>query len=256
MITFLVCLWAATAEPVQTVDEFFATFSKKRDTVQTLEASFTQENVTPEETKKTSGVVYYVKPRRIMFRYTDPQTTYLVDGQTVYQYETDLKQVQIIDLEDDPQTEAFFLGFDDNTDRLKEAYTITLFTPDVKSCGSKGLVLVPKPMAEDLKRDQKYFEQVRIALDDARYLPCHIEIVNDKDSKVLITITGVKLNADSSMKDLKIKVPEGTAIIENDDLVETTGPDGAWLPRSPIRPISPLAPPLVPEVSSQELKAP
>ncbi|MBI5091577.1 MAG: outer membrane lipoprotein carrier protein LolA [Candidatus Hydrogenedentes bacterium] len=251
-MTALLCLmFAAAAQPDPDFDAFFAEFAKRRDGVQTLEAKFTQEQITPEDPKpeKKTGTITYVKPRRILFQYDDPKVTYLVDGQRVYEYNIKAEQLQILDLENDPQTEAFFLGFDDNTERLKQAYDIKQFTPDPKDCGAKGLDLAPKHFADDLaKKERKYFEEVRISLDGDRYLPCHVDINYDKETRTQISITDIKVNSATAPKDLTIEVPERTAVIENDNKLADVGPGGAKFPRP--------ADAKPPTISTQELKTP
>jgi outer membrane lipoprotein-sorting protein len=198
---------------------------------------------------KKTGTITYVKPRRILFKYDDPEITYLVDGQKVYEYNAKATQLQVIDLENDPQTEAFFLGFDDNTERLKQAYNVKLFTPDPKECGTKGLELLPRHEVEDVtKKERSTFEKVRISLDGQQYLPCHIEVINDKDSKTNIAISAIKTNADTAPKELTITVPEHTTIVENNDKTSDAGPGGVTFPRP--------GAPKPPTIKLQDLKNP
>lgn len=250
MTAFLCCVIAAAAHPPMDVNAFLAEFSKHRNSIHTLQATFTQVNVTPEEKRKITGTITYMRPRRILFHYDRPRVSYLVDGQKVYQYDVKAKQIQMIDLENDPQTEAFFLGFDDNTERLKQAYSLSLFTPQTNACGDAGLQLIPKPTkGVGLKRNDEYFEKVRICLDKDRYLPCQIEIVNDKNSKVLISVSNIKINAPNAPQNLTISVPEGTSIVQGDEMLPPAGPGGATFPR-------PAPVPAIPPVTSQDLNAP
>jgi outer membrane lipoprotein-sorting protein len=229
----LVVLAAIGATPA--VDEFFAEFSAKRDHIERLEARFSQETVTPDEVTHSVGQIVYEKPRRILLRYRDPEVSYLVDGTRVYQYNADLAQVQIYDLDDDPQLEALFLGFDSDTSRLREAYTIGLFDPDASTCGKKGLRLLPLQTRDASGEDQPaddvspLFQQIVLYLRSEDFLPCRIQVVNDEESAVEISVTDFNLN-DTAAAAARIDLPEGTQVIENEALVETVGPGGKRVP--------------------------
>ena len=123
----LVCLAAAGQT---TPAEFFAEFSARRDATEALQASFVQTTITPDETIVSRGTLVYTKPKRLIFRYEDPPLEYMIDGLRVYEYDPDIEQIQIFELEDRPESEAFYLGFESNADRLQEAYSVRVLPPD------------------------------------------------------------------------------------------------------------------------------
>jgi len=233
-IPLIVALVTVGATPA--VDEFFADFSAKRDHIDRLTARFVQETVTPDEVTRSVGNIVYEKPRRIMLQYLDPAITYLVDGTRVYQYNADLEQVQIYDLDDDPQLEALFLGFDSDASRLREAYTIGLFDPDPSTCGKQGLRLLPLQTRDASGEDQPaedvtpLFQEIALYLRAEDFLPCQIHVVNDAESEVEIAVADFKLNVDAGDAAAGIDLPAGTQIIENEELVETVGPGGKRVP--------------------------
>lgn len=218
-----------------TVDAFLKTFADKRAHVEKLEAAFTQDTVTPDETTRAVGRIVYERPRRILLQYFDPEVVYLVDGTRVYQYNAEIEQVQIYDLESDPQMEALFLGFDEDTARLREAYTLGVFDA-TNACGTKGLRLIPLEVRKDKPEDAAddevsgLFQEVELFLRDEDYLPCRIHVVNDAESSVEIRVDRFKLNTDAGAATAQIEVPEGTSIIENETLVEKVGPGGKRIP--------------------------
>ncbi|GMV92363.1 MAG: hypothetical protein AMXMBFR82_21410 [Candidatus Hydrogenedentota bacterium] len=216
------------------VDEFFAEFEAKRDHIERLHARFSQETTTPDEQTRAVGYIVYEKPRRILLQYLEPAVTYLINETRVYQYDPELEQVQIYDLDDDPQLEALFLGFDSETDRLREAYTVELFEPDPSTCGDQALRLTPLPQSageagEDVA---PLFEQIALYLRADDYLPCRIHVINDEDSEVEISVAEFKVNDAAGDAAAQLVLPEGTQIIENEVLVETVGPGGVTLPRA------------------------
>lgn len=220
--------WMAAPDGPPSFDAFFKEFAKKRDGIQVLEARFTQETVSPEETIEAGGSIVYVKPRRIVFRYDQPKEgpAYLIQDGKAYEFEADIRQLQIYDLQDSPQTEVFFLGFDQNTASLREHYDVSVFDSDDKPNGSKGILIRPKGKEEEFGR----FREVRLFLRDQDYLPYRIHIVNDDESKVHIAVSDIVVNGKLDLAKTQIALPAGTKIIENDALVETVGPGGKTVP--------------------------
>ena len=240
----LFILTALSAEP-DTFDQFFTDFTKKRDGILVLEARFEQQTILPEETLKTQGTLLYAKPRRIVFRTEEPERTTLIDGKRGYEYEPEIKQLVIFDMEDRPQTEVFFLGFDDNTKTLREAFDITLQETTGDPRGSRSLLI--KPKAEDL--EDAYFVQVTLYLRDQDYLPYRIHIVNDEESQVILDVKQFAVNGAPGPLKTQISLLEGTKIIENEIPIETVGAGGKQVP-APIRFDVP------PEDASEEEPAP
>jgi outer membrane lipoprotein-sorting protein len=242
-VAMLVAVAAGDAPP--SFDAFFADFAKKRDAIHSMEAHFTQKNVSPEETVDSSGTLVYVKPRRIVFRYDKPDAgmTYLINDRRAYEYEPDIKQLQVFDLEKNPQTEVFFLGFEDNTDELRKAYDVEDFETGDKPVGSHGIIIRPK--VKD--NEHAHFREVRLFLRDIDYLPYRIHIDNDNEAKVDISITGLVINGKLDPARTQITLAEGTKIIDNDEVVETVGPGGKSVPETRAVVSEPLAEPAKPK---------
>ncbi|GMW03210.1 MAG: hypothetical protein AMXMBFR84_43450 [Candidatus Hydrogenedentota bacterium] len=213
------------------VNTFFDDFAKKREGVKAVYARFTQENTTPDEILVSEGELIYTEPRRILFRYFDPEVTYLVDGDRIYEYDADLEQLQIYDVQDQPAIEAMFLGLDKDTSRLREAFDVELYKPLENECGTQGLMLVPKPAPED-DESAPLFDKARINLQDPQWLPCYVRVDNDEESYFEIKLSDFKYNNDVDLKRAFITLPEGTRIIENEQLVEKVGAGGKIVPES------------------------
>lgn len=226
-MTVLVFLTAlAAADATTDVDAFFEEFARKRDGIATLEAQFVQEDVVPDETLRTAGTLVYVKPKRVVIRYQDPEPTYIVDGLRLYEYAPDLKQLQIYDLEDNPQTEVLFLGFDDDTERLRQAYDVELFEPTDEPAGARGVILRAKA-ADD---EETYVEKVTLLLRGQDYLPYRIHVEHDDESHVTIRLHAFAVNGPLRPSQTQILLPEGVAIIEHEEKVETVGEGGKAVP--------------------------
>jgi outer membrane lipoprotein-sorting protein len=229
----------APSAPDASLDAFFTEFAKKRDEIYCLEARFTQQNISPEETVDSNGAIVYVKPRHIVLRYEKPQAgvTYLMHGRSAYEYQPDIKQLDIYRLEDNPQTAIFFLGFDDNPQALREGYNVSLFETNDKPVGSKGINLRPK------KAEDSHFTEVKLFLRDVDYLPYKIEILNEDNSKVETVISDFVINGKLDSTKTQIKLPEGVKIIDDDQVVETVGAGGKMVPEENVVVVAPLAEP-------------
>ncbi|HPO12169.1 MAG TPA: outer-membrane lipoprotein carrier protein LolA [Candidatus Hydrogenedentes bacterium] len=207
-------------------DQFFADFTKKRDGIEALEARFTQKSIVPEETLTTEGGLVYSKPRRIVFRTDSPNRATLIEESRVCEYEPEIKQLVIYDIEDNPRADVFFLGFDNDTENLRKSYEVSLFTTSEDPQGSRGLLVKPKKKEDE----EPLFIEAKLYLRDKDYLPYRIQVINDKESQVDIAIKEYKVNVKLDPAKLQIAVPEGTKVIENDDVLETVGPEGKTYP--------------------------
>lgn len=240
--SLFIATWAFAADLAgsDSVEAFFKEFAQKRDGVETLEARFAQVNVTPEETISSKGTVAFVKPRRIVFRYEEPDegVTYLIDDRKAYEYQPDATQLEIYTIEDNPQAEVFFLGFANNVDSLTKAYDVSLFDPkeseDVKSFGeeaknmSKGLLLKPKENPEEAAP----FQEVRLFLRRGDLLPAGIHVVNDDQAELYITIWDFQVNEAFDRGKGEIRVVEGTKVVEDDQVQEVVGAGGKSFPEA------------------------
>lgn len=225
---------------IPSVDEFFQQFAQRRDRIEVFNATFFQVNVTPDETLRSVGEIAYVNPRRVMFTYRDPAAVFLYDGARVYEYDAELEQVEIYDVEDSPQAEALFIAFDSDTARLREAYDAAILEAGPDGCGEFQLRLVPKAApehADDNPPEEteivQPFRELRMYLQGADWLPCRVVAEIDEESAVTIEIQNARVNnrrGGPPPSLLQFHVPEGTRIIENESLVETVGPEGKNIP--------------------------
>lgn len=229
MLAWLVALavWAnAEAEEKEaSLVEFFATFAERRNTIDLLEAAFVQTTVTPDEIVVSEGQIVYVRPKRLIFRYDD-QLVYMIDALRAYEYDPELEQVQIFDLEDRPESEAFYLGFENNVERLQEAYNVRLLPPSDPSRYAFALEFEPK--ADD---DEAYFGKVTLQLRHGDFLPAEIRIINDEESHVEFIVSDFIINGSPDPEKTHITLPEDTVIVDNDNYAGTVGPEGLRLPR-------------------------
>ncbi len=235
MLAWLVAfaLWANAAEAEApekeaSLVEFFTTFAQSRDAIGLLEATFIQTTVTPDEIIVSEGQIVYVRPKRLIFRYDDPPLVYMIDSLRAYEYDPELEQVQIFELEDRPESEAFYLGFENNAEQLQEAYNVRLLPASDPSRYALALEFEPKSDDED----QAYFKKVILQLRRGDFLPAEIRIINDEESHVEFRVSDFKINGQPDPEKTHIVLPEGTVIVDNDRYAGEVGPEGLRLPRA------------------------
>ncbi len=227
MNVLLVCAMAlCSAAEVDDLDAFFKEFADSRDALHAMQGRFTQKSIAPDEISTAFGSVTFIKPRRLIFRFESPATVNMVDGQDLYEYDPEFKQLDIYDLKDQPETEALFLGFEDTTERLRETYEVSfLEVRDMKGI-AKGLSLLPKTNGEE----PGLFREVKLFLREGDYLPVRIELRMDEETFVHYLIEDIRVNGPITPEDSQIALPEGAEIIRDDELVETVGPEGKRVP--------------------------
>jgi len=230
VLPFLAAAGGAAANSA--IDSFMDDFSARRAAVENVQAVFIQEEISPDDAVRSEGTLIFVRPRRILFRYTDPEIAYLVDGLRVYEYDAEFEQVQSFNLENDPEADALFLGFGGDPDRLREAYDLSLAPALPDACGAQVLTLSPKLAVDGEAPEQaSLFEKAQITLGGDDLLPCRIEIINSAESRIVITIVEYSVNKPIESGADRLELPEGTRIIEDEALTETVGSEGAVLPR-------------------------
>ncbi len=226
-----------TAAPDADVDAFLKEFSAKRDGVVALDAAFTQKTKLPDEELTTKGSLIFIKPRRIIFHTDDPERTTLVDDRSGYEYDPEIKQLQIFDIEDNPQADIFFLGFNSNTETLREAYDLTLFDIPNDPRGKHGIKIKPKAQS----KEQAYFIEVNLYLRDEDYLPYRIHIRNDEESEVSIEVESINKTFRPTPQLTQIFLPQDTKVVQNDRVVETVEAGGKRVPDAILMPPEPAA---------------
>lgn len=217
------------AQAPDELDEFVQSFSEKRDDIQSLRAPFTQRTVTPEEILTSYGEVIYKRPKRLLFRYTDPKQVYMLDNLRAYEYDPELRQLQVFDLEEQPQTAALFLGFEEDISRLREAYDLRLLISSEDDAPA-AFQIVPKRDDPDA---QAYFEKVIVYLRPQDYLPEELHIVNSAESQTIITFEDYRINEQMDESDVQLYAAPGTDVIVNEEFVERLEEPGKRFPAEP-----------------------
>lgn len=228
MSVALVLAAASFLSAPDSVDGFFDEFAKRRADIVSLRANYTEQTITPEERFENEGTLVYAKPRRIVRRTAPPDNVViLIDDRRCFQYEPEIKQLVIYDLDADPRANLLFLGFDSDLASLRDVYDVSLFTVEEEASGKRGILITPKP---DDK--QAWFKEVNLYLDEVDYLPYRIRMVNEDDSQLIIEVKDIKKNPALDPADTQAAIAEGTKVIKDDQVLETVGPGGKMVPET------------------------
>lgn len=216
---------ALFADPL---DVFFEDFKVKREHIHTIQARFTETTSLPDEAFVATGRMVYTTPRRLVRWGEEPPTVLLVEHQTVYEYEPELKQVARYDISDGPEAEILFFGFDKNLDTLRATYDVRLFELDEEGPqeDGKNLLITPKP----IYTEDTFFREVALYLRAEDYLPFRIRIVTDEDSHVVLDIRDIVVNGPLTEADSTLTIPEGHTYVDERERAQTVGPEGLTLP--------------------------
>ena len=219
----LVLVAALSADPPE-FEVFFKEFAATRAGIQVLEAEIVERTSQFEEVTSRNGRVVFGKPRRIAFRYGDDDPVMLIDDRRVYEFDPQEEQLQIYDIEDSPEASIFFLGFDNDPGALREAYDVRLFTVENEQ-GGQGIAI--KPFKEN--QENAPFQEVSIYLRDGDFLPYRIHITFDDDTWMVTEFSNYKVNQGLDPTATQIRIPAGTRVIENGEVVIHAVPDGGQL---------------------------
>jgi outer membrane lipoprotein-sorting protein len=197
------------------LERFLEEFARNREGIHSLTADFAQENLIEDEPFISHGTVTYAKPKRILFRYEDTGRAFVIDHRTMYDYDPDVEQVMVQQLEDKPEVEALFLGFSEDFTQVREVYTMGFFeTGDATT----GLELSPKPSAHG----DAEFVRARLWLRPRDFLPTRVEVQVTHDSKNTYYLSAYELHETLSAAQVHVTVPAGTIIVADDSIEELT----------------------------------
>lgn len=218
---------ATEAEPVNPLDTFFEEFAAKRAPIHHVSATYKETAFVGDDFFETEGKVLFVRPRRLLRQTVKPEpSSILIDDRTLYQYEPEVLQLVVEELEDLPEADLLFFGFDGNLATLKDSYDISLFL--VKDDPEAGQGVLIKPFTEDVV-DAPFIE-VNLYLRTKDYLPYRIDIITDEDAHTKYVMDHYEVNGDLDPSETQLFIPEGTDIINGDEFIESVGPEGKRMP--------------------------
>ena len=243
----LAVLAVVVGQPTE-LESFFDRFAAKHNDIEILQGRYRQEDIVPDDSLVSEGTLFMQAPRRILFRSDGAGNTILVDGRYYYDYQPDLKQLEIRDLVGDPDaerdngnageesnvgniTDLFFFGFDRDTKALRKTYDVDLLSDDEPGNPPNGMRIRPKASM----REDSFFQEVRVYLRAETMLPKRIHIVYDAESQTLIEILEYVEGVKPDPTLTQINVAEGTKVIQDNMVIEqSVGEGGMRFPKTEV----------------------
>ncbi len=221
-----ICLsYSQNLKDTQEVDTFFQKYKASREKVDVLVAKFIQKNIYPDEIYTTEGTLVFVKPERIVFTIEEPQKYTVIEQRRIYEYEPEIKQVIIYDLEDSAETELFFIAFAEDLNALRKKYHIVPIRLSDER-GKQGISI--RPFID--KEEEVSFEEIVLYLSDNTLLPYRLRVVNKDNVQTVVDFESIDINKKIRPEDTQIYLPAGTNVIENDKFKETVSGEGKRIP--------------------------
>jgi len=203
MASLLACAWSAQAAGLDSLENFVKSAKSGR-------ADFTQVVTAPARegqaarTKTSSGSFEFVRPSRFRFVYKKPfEQTIVADGQTLWLYDPDLKQVtsrkqsQVLD-----STPAALIAAAPDVAALRKDFNL-------ENAGEKdGLQWVqatPKAKEGQLRSVKIGFRGNELA---------SLEILDGFGQKSVITFTKMELNTPIAPEEFNFKPPAGADVLK------------------------------------------
>lgn len=211
-LLFQFCVPAQDEE--KELKQFFERYKKSREKIHVLVAQFTQKTIYPDEIYTSLGKLIYIKPYQIIFHNEEPKKTVFISKEKIYEYEPEIKQLAIYDVDEEVHTDLFFLGFAEDIESVQKNYRITLIVVKDKR-GKHGISIKPLEESED-----NPFEELILYLRDKDFLPYRIRIVTDKEVQSVVDFEQIDINKKIQLSDVQITIPPTTSIVENDRLKE------------------------------------
>lgn len=220
--------FAAGSDP--DFEAFFEEFTAKRAEVNSLEATFKQTNINPNETYESTGAIQYAQPRQLLFSYNEPdRQEILFNADRLYEYDVELAQLVVRDIADLQEVETLFLAFENNPERLRALYKVAVaFPPEDREKGCNGRVIILTPNVEE--DEPALFQRVELFLRDEDYLPCRVYVVNDNDSEFYIDIDYGTIGGGSQDVTLNFELDKDVTIVVDERVHSVTQEPGTVVP--------------------------
>jgi outer membrane lipoprotein carrier protein len=201
--SFLACAWGAQAAGLDSLENFVKSAKSGR-------AEFTQVVTAPARegqaarSKTSSGNFEFVRPSRFRFEYKKPfEQTIVADGQTLWLYDPDLKQVtsrkqsQVLDA-----TPAALIAAAPDTTALRKDFNL-------ENAGEKDglqwVLATPKAKEGQLRSVKVGFRGDQLA---------SVEILDGFGQRSVITFTKMELNAAIPAETFNFKPPAGADVLK------------------------------------------
>jgi outer membrane lipoprotein carrier protein len=191
------------------VDGYLRDFESGRGTIATYAADFVQIKMLTlfDETKVSSGRLFYKAPERMIWKYETPDRTQMrVERDVVSFYFPALEQIERCPLGDSGSASPMFYVFEASADELMKSFDISI---GVGAEQVNRIDLVPKqdPLASQ-------FERIILWLGKSDYLPRKVTIREVTGDTTEIQFSNIRVNEAITDEEMQFDAPEGTPVVE------------------------------------------
>ena len=178
---------------------------KTYSTIGSLEADFTQTSylAAMDMSERSSGNVWFKKPGRMKWFYTDPdEQSFLVRDHTVWFYQKELEQVTISNFKDiliSDAPVAFLMGLGN----LSDEFSI------IEACSSENfdvLELTPK------KGREGNLKKFSLMIDPESFTPKGAQVIDIGENRTEIKFLKISLNNEIAEQEFSNNFPKGTDV--------------------------------------------
>lgn len=195
--------WAFSQELTTIIDNVQAEYERTRD----IQAAFIQMSLikSVNQTRESRGVVYFKKPGKMRWEYTDPDPQLLVsDGKTLWFYVAEDSQVIIQNAEDayGSKTPVTFLS---GMGKLQNDFYIKLL-PASEGTSAYTLELLPKQPQPDVAK-------LILSVDPATHRIVHTAVYDPYGNITDIYLENIETNTDLPDAMFGFEIPDGVDVI-------------------------------------------
>jgi outer membrane lipoprotein carrier protein len=195
-------------------DEIIDLVQQQYEVTDDMQAAFTQLSFIKSlgQTKESHGVVYFKKPGKMRWEYTDPDQQLLVsDGNTMWFYVADDAQVLIQDARDayGSKTPITFLS---GMGKLQNDFYINLLPPDAEKAGlvdGHRLELLPKQPQPDVAK-------LVLTVDPDSFQVVHTAVYDPYGNITDVYLQDMQINVELPDELFLFEIPEGVDVIRQD----------------------------------------
>lgn len=192
------------------LDEVLDAQCVAREELVSLRASFTQTKVFTlfDEKEEASGEFAFLRPGRIMWSFTSPDSTLtVIDGESAWTVLPHIRQVQKVRLGGSSIDRIMsIIGFGSCGAEMREDFEISLKGKE------DGLILLDMvPVSEDIS---PYFSVIELGLDPADHLPRRIVFQEHSGDLMIFEFRDVAPGAQVDTAEFEFSIPEGFELIE------------------------------------------
>ncbi len=207
----LLCLHSHSLANGVDVDGFLSEFESRRGEVSTFSARFVQKRTLQlfDEVKVSTGTILYKAPRRMIWKYVEPDKTQMrILPDSVEYYFPELEQIEVYPTEKDGGASHFFFAFESSGEQLKKRFDVSI--------GRAGERLTRVDLLPRTESTASQLLGLTLWLDDADYLPRRIVVREISGDTTEIELSEIRVNETVGDGELEFDAPEGTQIIKND----------------------------------------